>query len=195
MPSATHAAGYEGNARLEALKVWADRLHGYKGKESWERVFRPGANLWRGLCFTYDFIENYGTGGGLCRPLFAEFLSEAGAATNQPGLSALAERYAELGRQWSELAESVLPDDVPSMRRAKELSARRSELLHNGGSVEEVRTLWEQLGELERQAGARFPLTDADCAALRAQLQTRVIEIYESEVAAQTMLLENIPPR
>lgn len=32
-------------------------------------------------------------------------------------------------------------------------------------------------------------LTDADCAALRAQLQTRVLALYDGEVAAQAALL------
>ncbi len=181
--------GMKGNAKLEALKVWAQRLHGSKDKESWERVFRPGPNLWRGLSWAYDFIENYGTGGGLCRPLFAEFLSEAAEAIQQPALVALSEQYAELGRQWSALAEACLPDDVPLMRQAKELYVRRSELLHNGGSADEMRAVWEQLGELARQAGAQFPLTDAAGAALRAQLQTRVLTLYEGEVAAQAALL------
>jgi hypothetical protein len=181
--------GMKGNAKLEALKVWAQRLHGSKDKESWERVFRPGKNLWRGLTWAYDFIEQYGTGGGLCRPLFAEFLTEAAAALRQPALAALAEQYAELGRGWSELAEAALPDDVPLMREAKELSTRKSELLHGGGSADEVRAVWQRLGELGQQASEQFPLAEADCAALRAQLQTRVLALYEGEVAAQAAIL------
>jgi hypothetical protein len=180
--------GMKSNAKLEAIKVWGQRLQGSKDKESWDRVFRPGPNLWRGLSWAYDFIENYGTGGGLCRPLFAEFLQEAAGALKQPELAALGEQYAELGRQWSALAEACLPDDVPLMRQAKELYVRRSELLHNGGAAEEVRAVWVQLGELARQAGEQFPLIEADSAALRAQLQTRVLTLYEGEVAAQAAL-------
>jgi hypothetical protein len=184
--------GMKGNAKLEALKVWGQRLHGSnhkaKEKESWERVFRPGANLWRGLTWIYDCIENYGTGGGLCRPLFAEFLQEAAAAIKQPALAALSEKYAELGRQWSALAEAALPDDVPLLRQAKELSLQRTELLHNGAAAEDVRAVWSQLGELARQAREQFPLTEADCAALRAQLKTQVLALYEGEVAAQAAL-------
>lgn len=180
--------GMKSNAKLEALKVWGQRLHGSKDKESWERVFRPGPNLWRGLTWAYDCIENYGTGGGLCRPLFAEFLQEAAAVLKQPALATLGEQYAEQGRQWSALAEACLPDDVPLLRQAKELSVRRSELLHNGAAAEDVRAVWEQLGELARQAREQFPLTAADSATLRAQLQTRVLALYEGEVAAQAAL-------
>lgn len=180
--------GMKSNAKLEALKVWAQRLYGSKDKEAWERMFKPGPNLWRGLTWMYDCIENYGTGGGLCRPLFAEFLQEAAAAIKQPALAALGEQYAELGRQWSALAEAALPDDVPLMRQAKELAVRRAELLHNGATAEEVRAVWVQLSELAGQAREQFPLTEPDVAALRAQLQTRVLALYEGEVAAQAAL-------
>ena len=181
--------GMKSNGKLEALKTWAQRLHGSKDKESWDAIFKPGANLWRGLTWIYDCIENYGTGGGLCRPLFAEFLQESGSALKDSKLTALGEQYAALGRQWSELAESALPDDVPLTRAAKELCIRRRELMHDGAPVDEVRAVWQELGELAKQASLQFPLSATECATLRAQLQQRVLALYEGEVAAQVALL------
>lgn len=181
--------GMKSNAKLDALKTWAQRLHSSKDKESWEAIFKPGANLWRGLTWMYDCIENYGTGGGLCRPMFAEFLQEAGAALKDTKLTALSEQYAALGRQWSELAEAALPDDVPLMRSAKELLTRRRELLHDGASTEDVRAVWQELGELAKQAKEQFPLSATDCTDLRAQLQQRVLALYEGEVAGQAALM------
>jgi hypothetical protein len=128
------------------------------------------------------------TGGGLCRPLFAEFLNEAGAALGDKKLIALAEQYAALGRQWSELAEAALPDDVPLMREAKAAYVRRHELLHDGAPVEAVRVAWQHIGDLSQQARAQFPLTEEDCAALRAQLQPRVLALYEAEAAAHAAI-------
>ncbi len=185
--------GMKSNGKLEALKTWAQRLHGSKDKESWEAIFKPGANLWRGLTWIYDCVENYGTGGGLCRPIFAEFLQEAGAALKDSRLIALSEQYAALGRQWSELAEAALPDDVPLMRSAKELLTKRRELLHDGAPTEDVRTAWQELGEVAKQTNQQFPLSTADCDALRAQLQQRVLALYEGEVAAQAALLKTLP--
>jgi hypothetical protein len=181
--------GMKSNGKLEALRTWAQRLHGSKDKDSWERIFQPGANLWRGLSSIYQFIEHYGTGGGLCRPLFAEFLQEAAAALGQPALATLGEQYAELGRQWSALAEAALPDDVPLMREAKELYVRHAELLHDGAPADDVRAGWQQQDALQRRAKEQFPLTVEECAALRAQLQTRVRALYEGEVAAQAALV------
>jgi hypothetical protein len=186
-------AGAPGNARLEALRTWADRLEGSRAKERWEVVYRPGANMWRALCSLYDFVEHYGTGGGLCRPLFADFLAEAGTALGHPPLAALAERYARLGAAWSALAEAALPDEVPMLREARELYARKAELLHVGAPAEEVRAVWSRLAELEQQAREEFPLSEAACAELRTGLQARVRAMYADEVGAHAALLDARP--
>ncbi|HEV3449189.1 MAG TPA: DUF4872 domain-containing protein, partial [Gemmataceae bacterium] len=111
--------GMPGFFTLDSLRTWGERLHASKGKQAWETIFAPGPNLWRGLTSIYDFIEHHGTGGGLCRPLFADFLQEASEALGDACLSGLAERYAELGRQWTALAEAALLDSVPLLREAK----------------------------------------------------------------------------
>jgi hypothetical protein len=184
--------GAKNNARLEALRVWATRMRGSNDKERWERVFRPGHNFWRGLCSIYDFIEHYGTGGGLCRHLFSEFLNEAADALRNPDLATLAEQYAALGRGWSELADASLPDDQPAFREVKALYVRKAELRHDGAAAEEAREVWLRLSEMERQARDHFPLSDADCADLRAQLQARIMRLYEGEVAAQEAITKVI---
>lgn len=178
------------NFSLEALRVWGNRLHGSKDKESWERIFTPGARLWRGLTSINEYIEHYGTGGGLSRPLFAEFLQEASDALGSKPLAALSQQYAELGRMWTALADAALPDDVPATREAKELLARRSELLHSDGppATEDVRGVWSRLDELAKAAEERFPMSDAAVTALRADLQQRVLALHAAEVAAHEAL-------
>lgn len=180
--------GAAANARLAALRTWADRMEGSTAKERWEQVFRPGANFFRGLCAIHDFIEHYGTGGGLCRPLFADFLAEAAEALNQPALATLADHYAGLGRDWSALADAALPDDVALLREAKELLTRKAALLHAGGPVEEVRAAWQRLAELERQAGEAFPLSVAASRELRVQLRERIAALYRGETTALTAI-------
>lgn len=177
--------GAAGNVRIEALKIWADRMAGSMAKERWERVYRPGANFLRGLCAIHDFVEYHGSGGGLCRPLFADFLAEAAVALEYPPLAALGERYTALGRDWSVLADAALPDDVALLREAKELLAQKAALLHAGGPLEDIRAAWTRLGELERHAGADFPLSDSACGELRAALHERILALYHAESAAQ----------
>ncbi len=175
------------NFSLEALALWAERLHGSKDNERWERVFERGPRLWQGLLSVYDYIEHYG-GGGLNRPLFAEFLTEAAEICKDERLQSLATRYADLGHAWSALADAALPDAVPTFREAKELQARKAELTNSGGSIDEIQAIWARLGELRRQICEHFPLTENECAELRAGMQTRVRALYEGEVAARNAL-------
>lgn len=181
------------NARLTALQTWAERLDSTKARESWERVFRPGANLWRGLQSIHTFIEHYGTGGGLCRPVFAEFLTEASTALNHPPLLDLAGRYTALGEAWSALADAALPDDLPLLAETKRLLVQRAELYHSGGPTSEISAVWQRLGELEDQASQEFPLSEADCRALRMALKERVLALFEGETAAHAAIPAALP--
>jgi hypothetical protein len=174
------------NFTLEAFRTWGDRLHGDRSKDGWERLFRPGRPLWDGLTSIYHFVEHYGTGGGLVRPLYAEFLGEAGEALGDPRFAPVAERYAELGRGWSALAEAALPDGVPAFREAEELHTRKSEILLEEGAeaAAELAAAWRRLEELGTEAAACFPHSEERCDALRRDLQRRVLDLGEGETAA-----------
>lgn len=178
------------NFTLEAFKTWADRIHGSKGKDSWEQVFPPGHRLLQGLRSVYDFIERYHTGGGLMRPLYAAFFREAAAALDDDAFLPLAEMYADLGRKWSALADAALPDDVAPFRAAKELIARREELFLSQGpaATAEIKDIWTQLTAVEQGMSQDFPLTDTESAELRAALQERILDIYAGEQTAHEAL-------
>lgn len=175
------------NFSLATLKTLATRMVSTKDKERWEHVFARGPRLWTGLTSLNDFIEHYGTGGGLSRPLFADFLAEAAVRLKDKRLEELSTRYADLGIAWSALADAALPDEVPLMNEAKELLAHKAELLHSGAAPEEVHADWSALAALSKRA-EKFPLSETKCADLRADLSTRLMSIYESEVAAHDAL-------
>ena len=88
------------NYRLDAFGLMAERMAGGKSKESWERMFPDGPRLRTALTSLDRYIEHYGTGGGLSRPIFAEGLASVGRTD-------AARAYADLGRRWTELAESA----------------------------------------------------------------------------------------
>jgi hypothetical protein len=175
------------NFTLEAFRVWAERMHGSKDQESWERIFSPGPRLWQGLMSIYDYVEHSGTGGGLCRPLFADFLRETGEALGDTRLAFLAERYREIARNWTALANAALPEDVPAFRRAKELITSKSERMHSGAQLDEIHEACGQCFRLKREEP--FPLSEAEAAALRADLKVRILELYEAEKAALAALI------
>ena len=182
--------GYPTTFNLDAFGTLAKRVYGSKDNDGWEKVFPPGKHLWTALTSLHEFVEHYHTGGGLCRPMMAEFLAEASGAINDPNLRDVSKRYADLGRQWTELANAALPVDVPMFREARELYARKAELTSSGSieSAGEIRSIYGQLASLHKQAGERFPLTNDESDALRRDLQQRVREIHANEVAAREAL-------
>ena len=169
---------------IESLQRWRDRLANSKDKESWEKMFPPGANLWRGLTWLSLGIEWYGTGGGLCRPMMADFLTEAGAALGDGRLTALGNQYAQLGADWSAVADAALPSDVPLFRSAREQYAAYAELLTTNGSIDDKRAVWAKLDEFAAEAKRQFPLSESQCAELREHLQTQVSAIVTAEESA-----------
>ncbi|MCI0741726.1 MAG: BtrH N-terminal domain-containing protein [Gemmataceae bacterium] len=173
---------------LESLRRAAARLANDNDKQSWDKLFPPGANLWRALTSFHLFVEMYGTGGGLCRPMMAGFLAEASQALGDARLRALGDEYAALGAAWSELADAALPDEVPLLRKAKEQHGHYAELFTSNGSAEEKRAVWVQLDGLAAQAKEKFPLSDKDCAHLRAGLHQRLERIIAAEEAALASL-------
>ncbi|MCE9533264.1 MAG: BtrH N-terminal domain-containing protein [Planctomycetes bacterium] len=166
---------------LAALERFADRLHGSKDKESWENIFPPGINLWRALTSLYQFIERYGTGGGLGRPLMAEFLTEAAKSLKLPSLKAKAKQYAELGQGWTQLAETALPTTTPAMKEARESYRHYAHLFASNGPIEEKKQTWAKLDELAQRVTGKFPLDPAACTELRLDLQKRLRVLIEKE--------------
>ena len=165
------------NFRLDAFQELAERMTARTGRESWEVMFPRGHRLWTALTSLYQYVEHYGTGGGLCRAIFAEGLAELGRADD-------AARYAALAARWSEVARLALPEEVAPCREARELIAVRSALVGAQAPAAEIRACWERLAKLDREARKKFPLDAAGVAALRAALAARIGEIHAAEVAA-----------
>jgi hypothetical protein len=169
------------NYRLDAFSLLAERMVGGRNKESWERMFPPGGRLWTALTSLHDFVEHYGTGGGLSRPIFAEGLAAIGRA--EP-----ARRYASLGTEWTRLADAALPDAYAATREARELFARKAELTATGGDPAEIRDCFKRLKGLADAARKRFPLSEAQGLELRTELQARMRAIFQAETEALEQL-------
>lgn len=178
-----------GNFSLSALDTLARRMDG-GGKDGWAVVFPRGSRAWTALTSLHDFVEHYGTGGGLSRPIFADFLAQAAERLGDPRLADLGRRYAGLGAAWTDLADATLPDRVPLLADAKALLAAKAEQLDDGAPAQAVRATWDALGALGARAADAFPLDDGAWEALRRDLAARVRAIHADEAAAHAALGE-----
>lgn len=181
--------GRSANFTLTAFKNWGEQM-AEAGKEGWQVRFPGPRNLWRGLTSVYEFTEHYGTGGGLSRPIFSDFLEEAGQALRRADLAELAGRYAELGALWSALAEAALPDGLRAFEEAKRLYRRKAELFLSEGAdgreaYAETRARLHELAE-----APEFPLGAPAVEALLQDLSGRVGELYRREALAAKALAE-----
>jgi hypothetical protein len=132
----------------------------------------------------YEFVETYGTGGGLMRPMFSRGLDLAVAEGARPGLAAVAERYASIGRDWSAFAGAALPGSERLFAETRRALDARVERFRAGATIDEMRGLSERLDRLADEAADGFPLSEAESAELLADLAAQLRAIAAAERAA-----------
>jgi hypothetical protein len=165
-------------AGLEALSKVIANL---KGRQGWLALF--GKRMFWPLKDAFATIETAGTGGGLMRPMYAEFLEEAGAATGKRDLVACAAAYRKLGERWRAFADAALPSATKAFKKVKDLRRKRVEVFYEQGvaGLAQNRKSWEELAGLERDLARRFPLTDKQTRELLADLREQLVALVDGE--------------
>ena len=167
--------------KLDAIRDWSGDLRG-RGARSWGHVFPRGHRLWTGLTMLYEFIELYGTGGGLCRPIFADYLSSLGEQIGRSDLADIGAGYNELGEAWTGLAAAALPEGSGPMAEARHLLTRRAELRASApDDPAMIHELSLRLNALAEQAARDFPLSEDDCGSLLSELADQASMIHDKE--------------
>lgn len=173
------------NNRLDGIGRWAELLTS-DTKEGWPSIFVPGAPLLMGLGRAYTWIELFGTGGGLMRGLYADFLDEAGQVLKLRPLGEVAGRYRELAKQWTRFARSCLPDGVPLLKEVRSLLDQHVKALAQKGAAAqpELQKGLERLRAIRRSMEEKFPLDDPGVRELLARLQGQLSAIAQGETEA-----------
>lgn len=177
------------NFGLDALVDWSARLRG-SGKDAWSTVFPAGARLWSGLAAIHQYVEHYGSGGGLLRPMVAAGLRDGAERMADPRLAELATPYEELATTWTALATAALPDDVSPLRRTRELQNRRARLYADRGAdaAADLAAAWAETAAIRADMVDGFPLDDRATGSLLENLATQVEALHEGEAAALNAL-------
>jgi len=174
------------NFGLSGLEKWASLINNSKARKGWLKVFTPGLHLYMGLHWTYKCIQTLETGGGAMRGLYADFLDEAVEAMNKPRLKEVADLYRNLDRLWTELAQATLPDEVPLLRRTREMIDRAEQLFLDKGmdAIPEMDDIRNEQTAMREEASSDFPLDKAQSQELLDDLHERLVVIVEREQEA-----------
>ncbi len=189
--------GSVNNFGLLALERWAQLLTNTRNKQSWARYFAPGRDLMMALAGNhtqpgaFGFIELWGFD-GMERAAYADFLDEAAVILDRRALREVGATLRRSHGQWRELAQMLLPDEVPALAGTRELLQRRYALLDEQGmdALPEMRRCHERQSELFEQLGADFPMTEAELTAFREGLAGQVLAIHATESEAMAQLGE-----
>lgn len=160
-----------GTFNLPGLKDGVGMVSSTKNKRAWPVVF-PGAQILLPMRDIFESIE-LGTGGGLMRPLYADFLDEAAALLGRKGLAAVAATYRGLGKEWSAFAEFLLPAPFAAVKASMRKLA--------DGDL-------SQMDVLQELRKAPFPIAIGDIPAFLAEASRRLGALYDAEVRAAGQL-------
>jgi hypothetical protein len=182
--------GAKNNFGFVAMQHWAKMLTNTRNKQSWERYFPAGNRLYAALTSVYGWIHTWGAGNGFERQLYADFLDEAAIILGKSDLKAVGAKFRESSRVWCELSEAVLPENVPLLKEARDLLARKHTLFIEEGDagVEEVLAIGKRLDELKAAAKDNFPMSQDETVAMREGLAELVLKIHDIEFEAIELL-------
>ena len=174
---------------LPGWEQWAKMIVNDKAKDGWLTVFQNGL-IYDALRNVFDSIETSGTGRGLYRHLYSDFLEEATPIVDIDELKSIAEEYRALGMQWTELAESSLPDKIKPFKETKKLLRKKLDTLIKKGSkgIATIEMCVHDLRALVTQMHKEFPLSDSDTRALLNSLREQILDLHQKETEVATRL-------
>ncbi len=167
---------------LANLAVVAKRIGNLKTKKGWKGTY--GARVFWALSDLVQSVDGQNTGGGLMRPLFADFLEDAAERARKKALRACAEDYRKLGAQWTAFADAALPGR--DLKKARDVGRRIDALFAEKGAaaMKQIDKSRAKAAELRTQYVKAFPLDDQKTDALLLDLSTRLQDLHDAEWAA-----------
>ncbi len=182
--------GYASNFGFAAYQRWADVLFNDKDKQSWNKIFPAGRNMFAGLTSAFERIELFGTGGHASRPMFADFLEEASAILGRPALRDASKNLRAVAPAWEELCLALLPDSIAPFKEARQLLLQKRDAFHEkgAGASAEIKKIHTGLEKIRTSMEKKFPLTGEKEIAFKENLRDHILKVYDLEHKAVTAL-------
>lgn len=176
---------------LASLESMAKMMCNETNKEGWGKAF-DSRLLYCAFRDLHNSIETGGTGGGLYRPMYADFLDEAAKITGRNGLKKMATIYRDLGAQWTAFAENLLPNKPKIFKQTRELLSKKCQMLEGKGEKNRKGYLdtLHKLAELEKEAEATRAVTWEGTEQLREDLSEQIQGLQEQELSAAEKMAE-----
>lgn len=192
--------GARQNFGFAAYEHLTEMLVNKRNKQSWERLFPAGPNLYNALIGLVDapfappgifsWIQTFGAGDGAERSVYADFLDEAAILLEKKSLKDVAKQFRASHSQWAAFADALSPSRVPVFKEVKSLLLRRHQVYFEMGddAQDEIADINARLKKIESTAMKNFPLSPEEYADLRIEWREHVLGIAETERTAIEML-------
>lgn len=170
------------NIGLNGIKKWSKHI------VKWPSLF-PGEKLLHALYQGFIYIETGGTGGSAFRPMYSRYLQEVSERFSIRGLDHVIAKYKEAARIWSKIANLLLPDEYPMLRRARELILEQNRI-----GEEQPRGATEKLQAINQEFESQINdiLAEvADAPKFLPFVQEQILQLYQVEREA-IELLQNV---
>lgn len=187
--------GSRENFGLAAYRRWSELLEKPGMSKSWARVFPPGRAMMAGLITAYQGTEQNGPGADAERGMYADFLEEASALLEQPGLAQAAAQFRLAGQAWEELGRALLPAEYPLLGEARALLHRRKMLFREQGQAAQadIAAINQRLRAIKQQAVDDFPIGKNALPDFFAHLRERIWTVHDLEQSAVRTLQAVLP--
>ena len=178
--------GSKNNFGFMAFQKWIDLLQKPNQSGSWQKEFAPGQRMYAGLKSTIEDICIFGKDGGAERNLYAQFLDEASKLLSKSELKEVAEQFRNSAKAWDDLADSLLPDEIPLFKETRTLMLRKHRIFLEQGSssLEEMFHIKIRLSELRSLVDNEFPLTQSQVEDMRDEIAGKVKAVWDIEFDA-----------
>lgn len=171
------------NFGLKGFLKWSNLI------SKWPKLF-SSEELWNALYQGFIYIETGGTGGSAFRPMFGRFLEEAKAILRKPNLDQVIEKYQESAEIWSEIAKLLLPDEYPTLARARKLLWEQSRVseARKPGATKRLHAINQEL----KESMDNILIAVTQASAFLPRVQKRILDLYEVEKEAIHLLQKTI---
>lgn len=166
---------------LPVYQKWAKMMTNTRNKKGWPVVFKERVGLYSTLCSIYEGIVIECGDKHALRSLYAGFLDEAADVLNNPALNAAASHYRSAASVWTDLAQSVLPNDP--LREARDLLDQR-QAFYETRQWDKMRVVNDRREALSQQYDNDFPMNTAEVTTLFETIQARLEAVYAAETQA-----------